>query len=116
MNNANNSCIFCKILSEQSEDKFLFKDEFCFAIRDINPVAKAHFLVIPNQHLTFLEQWDETNLHIIGKIVKNASKLAVLEGIADGGYRLSINQKGDAGQMIDHLHLHVYGGEKLRSM
>ena len=111
-----NSGIFCQILTEQSIDTFLFKDEFCFAIRDINPVAKVHFLVIPNVHLTFLEQWDESNLPIIGQMVDVARKLASSEGIADSGYRLSINQKEDAGQMIDHLHLHVYGGEKLRSM
>ncbi|MFL2751696.1 MAG: HIT domain-containing protein [Dehalococcoidia bacterium] len=116
MNTTSNSCIFCQILSEQSTDKFLFKDETCFAIRDINPVAKVHFLVIPNMHLTFLEQWDESSLSIIGQMVNAARSLAVSEGIADTGYRLSINQKEDAGQMVDHLHLHVYGGEKLRSM
>ena len=71
-----NSCIFCQILTEQSIDTFLFKDEFCFAIRDINPVAKVHFLVIPNVHLTFLEQWDESNLPIIGQMVDVARKLA----------------------------------------
>ena len=53
LNTTSNSCNFCQILSEQSTDKFLFKDETCFAIRDINPVAKVHFLVIPNIHLTF---------------------------------------------------------------
>ena len=116
MNTTNNSCIFCQILSEQSTGTFLFKNEFCFAIRDINPVAKVHFLVIPNMHLTFLEQWDESNLSIIGQMVNAARKLALSEGIADSGYRLSINQKEDAGQMVDHLHLHVYGGEKLRSI
>ena len=94
----------------------MFKDEYCFAIRDINPVAKVHFLVIPNKHLTYLEQWDESSLVIIGQMVDVARKLALSEGIADSGYRLSINQKEDAGQMVDHLHLHVYGGEKLRSM
>ena len=67
-------------------------------------------------HLTFLEQWDESDLAIIGQMVNAARKLAESEGIADTGYRLSINQKEDAGQMVDHLHLHVYGGEKLRSM
>ncbi len=116
MNTTSNRCIFCQILSEQSTDKFLFKDEYCFAIRDINPVAKVHFLVIPNKHLTYLEQWDESSLVIIGQMVDVARKLALSEGIADSGYRLSINQKEDAGQMVDHLHLHVYGGEKLRSM
>ena len=67
-------------------------------------------------NLTFLEQWDESSLSIIGQMVNAARSLAVSEGIADTGYRLLINQKEDAGQMVDHLHLHVYGGEKLRSM
>ncbi|MBR61258.1 MAG: histidine triad nucleotide-binding protein [Dehalococcoidia bacterium] len=116
MNTTKVSCIFCQILFEQSADMFLFKNDYCFAIRDINPVAKVHFLVIPNKHLTYLEEWDESSLNIIGKMVDVARKLADSEGIIDTGYRLSINQREDAGQMVDHLHLHVYGGEKLRRM
>jgi len=103
-------------LSQQSRDKFLVKNDSCFAIRDINPVSKVHFLVIPNRHLTHLEQWNKSDLAIIGEMLITARELADAEGIAETGYRLVINQREDAGQMIDHLHLHVYGGEKLRSM
>ena len=37
-------------------------------------------------------------------------------GVAESGYRLVVNQRDDAGQVVDHLHMHVLGGEKLGSM
>ena len=79
-------------------------------------MKKLRLLILFLTPLLSLSQEFESNLPIIGQMVDVARKLASSEGIADSGYRLSINQKEDAGQMIDHLHLHVYGGEKLRSM
>ena len=45
-----------------------------------------------------------------------ATESAKKAGILDSGYRLVINQKGHAGQQIEHLHLHVLGGAKLGIM
>ena len=63
-----------------------------------------------------LEGLDAERTGMVGLIVMVALQMAEAEGIADSGYRLVINQKDDAGQLIDHLHLHVLGGEKLGRM
>ena len=42
-----------------------------------------------------------------------AGNLAAEHGIDDSGYRLVLNQGPDAGQMVDHLHMHLLGGGPL---
>ena len=37
-------CIFCKILNKEIPSKFVYEDDVCFAINDINPKAKKHIL------------------------------------------------------------------------
>jgi histidine triad (HIT) family protein len=109
-------CIFCKINSGEIPGDFLHRDEHCFVIGDIAPAAPTHLLVIPNEHLTHLEGLDQARAGLVGHMVMVAQQMAVKEGIADSGYRLVINQRDDAGQLIDHLHLHVLGGQKLGRM
>jgi histidine triad (HIT) family protein len=109
-------CIFCKIESGEIPGDFLHRDEVCFVIRDIAPTASTHLLVIPNEHFTHLDGLDPKRADMVGHMVMVARQMAQAEGIADSGYRLVINQKDDAGQLIDHLHLHVLGGEKLGRM
>ena len=46
----------------------------------------------------------------------NAQKVANDAGISESGYRLIINQGEHSGQMVDHLHLHVIGGQQLGGM
>ena len=47
-------CIFCKIRSGAIPSEILHSNEACFVIRDIQPKAPAHLLVIPNEHITFV--------------------------------------------------------------
>jgi histidine triad (HIT) family protein len=72
--------------------------------------------VIPNEHFTHLENLSIQARDMLGHMVKVASEMADSAGIAKTGYRLVINQRNDAGQMVDHLHLHVLGGGKLGAM
>lgn len=45
-----------------------------------------------------------------------AKHMADVEGILDSGYRMVFNQGTNAGQIIEHLHLHVLGGKLLGAM
>ena len=44
---ANESCIFCDLKDSTDPNSFFFDDEYVFAIRDINPRAPVHILIIP---------------------------------------------------------------------
>ena len=110
------ACIFCKIRSGEIPGNVLHSDDTCFVIRDIAPAAPVHLLVMPNEHFTHLEALDGERTGMVGHLVLVARQMAQAEGIAESGYRMVINQKDDGGQLIDHLHLHVLGGQKLGEM
>ena len=90
--------------------------EACFVIRDIQPKAPVHLLVIPNEHVTFVSTLGPRHEAVVGSMYRTAHEAAEREGVADSGYRLVVNQRSDAGQVVDHLHLHVLGGRRLGEM
>mgnify|MGYP001036685451 CR=1 FL=1 len=109
-------CVFCRISLEEIESDILYRDDNCFVIRDIAPRAAVHLLVIPNRHFEYLTDMTAEDYPMIGGMFKAAEEMAEREGVADAGYRLVINQGSDAGQAVDHLHLHVLGGNPLGGM
>ena len=109
-------CIFCKIGSGEVPSEVIYRDSHCFAIRDIAPKAPVHFLIIPNEHFTHLSELTPGHGTMVGAMLLAAEEVAVQEGIGQSGYRLIINQRDDAGQMVDHLHMHVLGGRRLGGM
>jgi histidine triad (HIT) family protein len=50
---------------------------------------------------------------LVGKMVRVANQIAKEQGIAQSGYRLTINSGPDAGQLVPHLHIHLMGGRHL---
>ena len=79
----------------------------------MTPVAKVHILVIPKLHVTRLEEATEADDELLGRLLRVATQVAQQMGIAESGYRIAINQGADAGQVLDHLHVHVMGGQNL---
>ena len=109
-------CIFCRIGGGQVESDILYRDDNCFAIRDIAPKAPVHLLIIPNTHFTYLSDLTPAHYPTMGGLFTVAEEMARREGVADAGYRLIINQGSDAGQAVPHLHLHVLAGKRLGGM
>ena len=106
-------CIFCRIAGGEISSEILYRDERAFVIRDINPVAPVHLLVMPVEHFTYLTNMSEETSALVGHLLFVAQQMAVREGVDASGYRLAINQRDDAGQDIDHLHVHLLGGTRL---
>jgi histidine triad (HIT) family protein len=107
-------CIFCKIIDGEIPSDIIYRDEEVIAFRDISPQAPIHILVVPKKHIDSLTQLDETDYHLIGKIIKVANQLAKEEGVAEKGYRVAINCGEQGGQAVPHLHLHLLAGRKMR--
>jgi histidine triad (HIT) family protein len=92
----------------------VYEDEYCFAFKDIEPLAPTHFLVIPRQHLASAAEIGEDIAPVIGHIYTVIAKLAKEMGFQDG-FRVVTNCGADAGQTVHHLHFHVLAGKKLGS-
>ena len=109
-------CVFCKIGRGQIPSEFLFRDEDVFAIRDINPMAPDHLLIIPFVHIETLAAADPVQVQIITAMLSAAIALAKRLQLDQRGYRLVLNQGADSGQEILHPHLHLLGGRQLGVM
>lgn len=84
-----------------------------FAIRDINPRAPVHTLIIPRKHIPTAADIEWGNAEELAGVFVLASEVARLEGVANSGYRLAFNVGEAAGMTIPHLHLHLVGGRRL---
>ncbi len=107
-------CIFCKIAAGEIPAKILYQDEEVFAFPDINPLTPVHLLVVSRKHIPSLAHLADAETALVGKMVRVANKLAKEQGIAESGYRLTINSGADSGQIVPHLHMHIMGGRILK--
>jgi histidine triad (HIT) family protein len=106
-------CIFCRIAAGEIPAEVVHRDEDIIAIRDIDPQAPKHILIIPRSHIPSLAQVSQEQRELMGRAVLLAVELARGEGVAQSGYRLVINSGPDGGQVVPHLHLHLLGGKAL---
>ena len=104
-------CIFCRIANGEIPAKVLHRDDHAVAFHDLAPQAPTHVLVIPKRHVESLNQFDDPAM--AGALFAMARDVAKAEGIAESGYRVTINTNRDGGQTVFHLHLHVMGGRQM---
>lgn len=106
-------CIFCRIASGEIPARVAGRSEQALAFHDLNPQAPVHVLVIPVAHLAGANQTAGTDGAVWSEVMGLAVRVAGELGLADGGYRLVINQGRDGGQSVGHLHAHLLGGRSL---
>ena len=110
---AEENCLFCKIINGQIPGDFVHQDERCVVIRDINPQAPAHVLVIPREHLESLDDASQKDESLLGHLLRVGARVANDLGHGEDGYRTVINTGAGAGQSVFHLHVHVLAGRPL---
>ena len=108
------SCHFCKIISGEAQAEIIYRDEQATAFPDIQPVAPTHILIVPNKHIESVNALESEDEQMMGHLFSVARQLANEAGISKSGYRLIINTGTDGGQSINHLHLHLIGGQRMR--
>ncbi len=109
-------CLFCKIIEGDIPSDKQYEDEFVLAFKDIHPKAPTHILIIPKKHIASVNHLEDEDADLVGKMILTAKNLAKENNISEGGYRLIFNTNENAGQEVQHIHLHLLGGKKLSSM
>lgn len=99
-------CIFCKILAGTIPSRTFYEDDTVVAFLDINPASPGHSLVVPKQHFKLIidgtdQQVQKTFLGVKKVVERLKTRLAC------DGLNILVNQGRDAGQVIDHFHVHV---------
>jgi histidine triad (HIT) family protein len=106
-------CIFCRIVAGEIPSARVMEGDEWIAIRDINPAAPTHVLVIPRRHVESVAALEDGDRALAGALLLAARDVARQEGLAESGYRTVINTGHDGGQTVAHLHVHVIGGRQL---
>ena len=105
-------CLFCRIVAGEIPSTRLHEDDLVIAIRDINPQAPTHVLVLPQAHIASAADLTDADGPLLGRLFEVAATLARQEGLG-GGWRLVTNVGDDGGQTVDHLHVHLLGGRPM---
>jgi len=99
-------CLFCKLAREGDH---VAKGEGFVAIRDINPQAETHLLVLPERHVDTFRDVSEFPAEESKRMLDFVAQVAQEAGLED--YRVVVNVGPGGGQTVFHLHLHVLGGK-----
>ena len=105
--------IFIKIIDKEIPADIVFEDDLCLAFRDINPQAPVHIQIIPKRELVNVLDAKKGDEELLGYLLVKAADIARKEGIAEDGFRLVLNNGRQAGQSVDHLHIHILGGRPM---
>lgn len=107
-------CLFCRIIAGEIPADIVYQDKDFIAFKDINPVAPVHILLIPRKHIPSIADVEKEDIELVGRLLTTAPIVAEKMNIKKTGFRLIVNYGADANLVVQHLHLHIVGGRKLR--
>ena len=100
-------CLFCKIRDGEIPGDIVFEDEHVLAFNDVNPHAPVHVLIIPKKHISTINDLDDADEAVMGRLFLVAKTIAAQRGVSEDGYRLVVNCNQNAGQTVFHIHMHM---------
>lgn len=105
--------LFEKIIAREIPADVVYEDNQCIAIRDIDPKAPVHILVIPKTVIPRVGEATGEQKELLGHLLLTAAAVARGEGLEGTGFRVVINNGSDGGETVPHLHVHVLGGRRM---
>ncbi len=105
--------LFERIIARQIPADILYEDDSVLAVRDINPQAPVHLLVVPKRPIPRIGEAQPEDQAVLGHLLLKAGEVARSLGLDQTGFRLVINHGPDGGETVPHLHCHLLGGRPL---
>jgi len=103
--------VFSKIIDGELPARFVYRDEHCVAIEDINPLAPVHVLVIPRRPIAKLSDAEARDQALLGHLMLVVGRVAEELGVTEA-FRVVVNNGEGAGMTVPHLHLHILAGRR----
>src|SRR5918998_579234 len=107
---SNGDCPFCQIARGEMDTEFVHEEENLVAFEDLDPKAPVHVLAPPREQKPAVTDVPQATLK---QLVDATQTVAEQRDVAESGYAIRINNGEDAGQEVEHLHIHVIGGREL---
>jgi histidine triad (HIT) family protein len=106
-------CVFCKIVNKEIPAKIVWESDLALAFENIKPVHPVHILIVPKKHIVNIQEANVADKEYLAQMMLAAAEIAKIRGVDKTGYRLIVNCGPDSGMSVDHLHMHLVGGENL---
>ncbi len=100
------STIFTKIINREIPSDIVFENERIIVIKDINPKAKTHLLIIPKKEIPTINHLEEKDWELLAEMFFVAKKVAKDLWIQEW-YKLKFNVWKKWWQEVMHIHLHL---------
>lgn len=99
-------CVFCKIARKEIPSAIVYENKAVLAFLDIAPATPGHTLLIPKNHYRNFTDIPSQTAKKLFEAVRKVSR-SVLQATKAAGFNLLVNQGREAGQVIQHAHLHI---------
>ncbi|MCE9611587.1 MAG: histidine triad nucleotide-binding protein [Chthoniobacter sp.] len=106
--------IFEKIATREIPAHIVSETDEFIAFHDVHPQAPVHILIVPKRAIPRISEAQPADGNLLGRMLLASREIASAAGLAEGGYRLVINNGPDAGESVPHLHIHLLGGRSLQ--
>jgi histidine triad (HIT) family protein len=104
--------LFERIIAREIPAKVEHEDDRCIVIRDIQPQAPVHLLVIPKKPIARLSEATRADEAVLGHLLVVAGEMAAKLNLA-GGFRIVVNNGPDACESVPHVHVHLLAGRQM---
>lgn len=98
--------VFTKIINREIPSDIVYEQDNLIVIRDINPIAKTHLLIIPKKEIVTVDDIEEVDRNLVSDMFFVAKKVASDLGIT-GAYQLHFNVGKEWWQEVMHIHMHL---------
>ena len=103
--------LFLDIIDRKIPADIVYETDEVIGFKDINPQAPQHVLFVPKTHIRTINDLQEDQAALVGKLFLAAQQYAAEIGVSD--YRVVMNCGEQAGQSVWHIHLHFLAGRAL---
>ena len=104
--------LFLKIISREIPAEIVYENDDVLAFKDLNPQAPIHLLIIPKKRTRTINEMQNEDAALFGKLFLAAKDIAAEMGVAEDGFRVVMNCNEAAGQTVFHVHLHFLAGRE----
>jgi bis(5'-adenosyl)-triphosphatase len=100
------NALFCPFCNASVRNSVFLEQGNYLALYNIAPVLPGHSLVIPKEHITSLMDMNTQELSRFFDTARVALRI-LMKAFNTEAFDLSLQEKPEAGQTIEHLHLHL---------
>ena len=100
------SCPFCEIISTDTTNRIVERNDLAIVIRDGYPITEGHTLIIPKRHIVSFFDTSDSERQALFALIDEA-KAYLDKKYKPDAYNIGINDGASAGQTVPHLHIHL---------